>query len=106
MKKRTVVLSTAALQDFTSTLEYFNARDGADAAGMIADRIERVLEALPDRGRVVPELERRGIAAYREIIAKPYRIVYRVVGPEVWILAIVDGRRDLDELLYERARRL
>ncbi len=75
---------------------------------MIADRIERVvhsLEALPDRGRVVPELERRGIAAYREIIAKPYRIVYRVVGPEVWILAIVDGRRDLDELLYERARR-
>ncbi len=23
MKKRTVVLSTAALQDFTSTLEYF-----------------------------------------------------------------------------------
>lgn len=34
-----------------------------------------------------------------------YRIVYRVMGNEVWVLAIVDGRRDLDTLLYERARR-
>ena len=108
MMKRKVVLSTAALQDFTSTIEYINARDGVDAAGAVGDLIEnavRSLDELSERGRVVPELERRGISTYRELIAQPYRIVYHLVGREVWILAIVDGRRDLEELLYERARR-
>lgn len=108
MTKRKVVLSTAALQDFTSTIEYINARDGIDAPGLVGNLLEnavRSLDELSERGRVVPELERRGISAYRELIAHPYRIVYHVVGREVWVLAIVDGRRDLDELLYERARR-
>ena len=55
--------------------------------------------------RVVPELRIRGISIYREVQRPPYRIVYRTVGAEVWVLAIVDGRRDLDGLLFDRARR-
>jgi plasmid stabilization system protein ParE len=106
--KHKVVLATAALQDITSTLEYVLARSGEEAAARVDELIDtaiRSLERLPDRGRVVPELERRGIATFREAIATPYRIVYRVMGREVWIVAVVDGRRDLDELLHERARR-
>ena len=55
---------------------------------------------------MVPELHDRGYTEYRERIAAPYRIVYKPAGGEVWIVAIVDGRRELEELLLERARRL
>ena len=53
----------------------------------------------------MPELRLRGITLYRELIRAPYRIIYRIVGAEVWVLAIVDGRRDLDALLNSRIRR-
>jgi len=35
----------------------------------------------------------------------PYRIVYRLEPGEVWVVAVLDHRRDLDALLHERARR-
>ena len=108
MSKRKIVISTPALQDIIATLEFLAARQGDEAATAVDELIDKAivsLQRLPDRGRVVPELERRGISVFREIIARPYRVIYRVVGREVWILAVVDGRRDLDELLYERARR-
>lgn len=108
MTRRKVRHSTAAHEDYASILEHVLASSGLDAAlavDGILDRAIRSLALLPDRGRVVPELRERGYAAYREIIAAPYRIVYRASRLEVWILAVVDGRRDADELLFERARR-
>ena len=65
----------------------------------------RDLERVPERGRVVPELRREGIQHYRELILKPYRMVYRVSGNVVVIVAFVDGRRDLGEFLVARAMR-
>jgi hypothetical protein len=35
----------------------------------------------------------------------PYRISYRLEAREVWIVAVLDHRRDVDALLHERARR-
>lgn len=106
--KRKVTLASAALHDIASTIDYVATRHGIDAAiavdDLIADGI-RSLDRMPDRGRVVPELERRSLSGHREVIAGPYRIVYRVADREVLVVAVVDGRRDLDELLYERARR-
>ncbi len=75
------------------------------AVDRLMDAAIRSLQHLPDRGRVVPELRDRGYTAYREIIAAPYRIVYQASRRDVWILAVVDARRDLDELLFERAQR-
>lgn len=108
MKTYKVVVSTLASRDLASILEYVAGHHGLDAAlsvdGLL-DEALRSLDSLPDRGHRVAALEQHGITSYREIVAAPYRIVYRITGREVWVLAIVDGRRDLDELLYERARR-
>ncbi len=52
------------------------------------------LEAMPQCGRTVPELESY---AFREVVYQTYRIVYRVVGVggDVEILAVVHGARNM-----------
>jgi plasmid stabilization system protein ParE len=39
------------------------------------------------------------------VIVKPHRIVYRMRGDIVLVGAVVDGRRDLEDLLLERLTR-
>jgi toxin ParE1/3/4 len=42
---------------------------------------------------------------FREIHFKPYRIIYQIVESDVYIHAVLDGRRDLQELLEIRLLR-
>ncbi len=60
------------------------------------------LALMPERGRVVPELREIGVLQYHEVFHKPWRMVYVIRGHDVWIMAVLDGRRDLAALLYER----
>jgi toxin ParE1/3/4 len=53
------------------------------------------LELFPQSGRVVPEHERTEL---RELIVRPYRVIYSVVGDEVDILAVHHGARLLGEI--------
>lgn len=81
--------------------------DGAAAdrfLDLLLERIER-LESFPLRGAVLPELEPLGMSEFRQIIAAPYRIVYRVFDQRVVILLIAHGRRDFTQLLEERLLR-
>ncbi len=59
----------------------------------------------PMRGRVVPELLRQGIASYRELILDPWRITYKVEGEKVFVLSVVDSRRNVEDLLLARLLR-
>ena len=43
-----------------------------------------------------------GVREYREIFFKPYRIIYRVINKNVYVLLIADGRRDMQTLLQRR----
>lgn len=60
------------------------------------------LETLPHRGHIPPELKRIGIMEFREIHFKPYRIIYQVIEKAVYIHCVLDGRRELHELLEKR----
>jgi len=53
-------------------------------------------------GRLVPELENLNITIFREVFEMPWRIIYRVEPQKVYILAIFDGRRDLEEVILKR----
>lgn len=46
-----------------------------------------------------------GMKDFREIHFKPYRVIYELVGNEVFVQLIVDGRRDLQRLLERRLLR-
>jgi toxin ParE1/3/4 len=76
-----------------------------DEAAAVLDRIEgkaAALRTMPLRGRVVPELEHLQIRDYREIQIAPYRLIYRVAGDRVLVLAVFDGRRNLEDVLLDR----
>lgn len=105
---RRVIRSEAAAEDLLSIADDLLATLGVEAAIATDDRLDAAIESLDElssRGRIVPELRMRGITLYREIIVLPYRILYRVESREVFIVAVVDHRRDLDSLLHDRARR-
>jgi plasmid stabilization system protein ParE len=104
----TVQWTQTAVDDLLSIIDYVAGRDGAEAAerlyGQVKRDVER-LDAMPHRCRVVPELQAEGIDGYRELLIGPYRLMFVIRGSDVVILTAVDGRRDLGELLVERALR-
>ena len=60
------------------------------------------LYTLPDRGRIVPELKDQGIHIYREIILTPWRILYRISDTTVFVLSVIDSRRNVEDILLNR----
>jgi toxin ParE1/3/4 len=83
-------------------------RDSAEKAAKLSQNIEQVilsLETSPLRGHYPPELERLGVREYREVFFKPYRILYEVAGGSVFIHCVLDGRRDLRDILQQRLLR-
>ena len=56
----------------------------------------------PLKGRVLLELLDEGITYYRELIEKPWRIIYRVGDETVYLIAIIDSRQNVDELLLKK----
>ena len=39
---------------------------------------------------------------FREVLFKPYRIIYEVVKTQVYVHCVLDGRRNIQDLLQER----
>ena len=69
------------------------------------ERIERAFSSLaehPHRGSYPKELLDIGIRECREVFFKPYRIIYRVMASNVYVLVVADGRRDMQSLLQRR----
>lgn len=67
--------------------------------------IHRTFESLatnPERGTHPKELQSLGIREYRQLFFKPYRVIYRIMGKQVFIYLIADGRRDMHTLLIMR----
>jgi toxin ParE1/3/4 len=104
----TVAWTQSAVDDLLSIIDYVADRDGPEAAERLYGQITHgvaSLQAMPSRCRVVPELEAEGIESYRELLVGPYRLMFAIRGGAVVLLAALDGRRDLGELLIERALR-
>lgn len=104
MSKR-VVWSNAALRDYEAIIDYVAERDGVELAERLHDKLYPAigeLSAHPERCRVVPELQQLGVTVYRELVARPYRVPFRIRGRDVVVLAVLDGRRDLEEVLLRR----
>lgn len=62
----------------------------------------RGLESFPKRCRIIPELKQFGITVYRETIVSHYRVQFRIEENRVWILGVLDSRRNLGDILLDR----
>jgi len=104
MNKYQVFWTQAAMQDLKNIIEYIES-DSETQAGKIYLQIKQQasdLNRMPLRGRVVPELNYFNIIGYRELISPSWRIIYRVEADKVWVLAVIDGRRNAEDLLLDR----
>ncbi|MFZ4858980.1 MAG: type II toxin-antitoxin system RelE/ParE family toxin [Desulfuromonadaceae bacterium] len=102
-----VVWTKTAEADLDSIIDFI-ADDSIDAALAVFTRIREraaTLHHFPNKGRVVPELLQHGIVQYRELILSPWRIMYRIDGSVVYVTAVFDSRRNLEDLLLERLTR-
>ncbi len=93
-----------AVSDLAAIIAYI-ADDSIETALLVLEKIEETagkLTTMPLRGRIVPELAAFGIQAYRQLIYSPWRIIYRVSGKRVNVLAVFDSRRNLEDVLLER----
>jgi toxin ParE1/3/4 len=100
-----VLLTEGAEQDLESIHDYISEFDCVANANYVLDRLMDVVEGLahfPERGSYPKELVALGIKDYRQTAFKPYRVIYRVVGSQVVIYLIVDGRRDMQSVLARR----
>ncbi|MDA3908131.1 MAG: type II toxin-antitoxin system RelE/ParE family toxin [Sulfurimonas sp.] len=62
----------------------------------------KISNFFPLKGRVVPELQKEGITLYREVVTSPWRIIYKVGNDTVYIMAILDSRQNVEELLLQK----
>jgi len=102
-----VVWADIAAKDLEEIVSYIALESPANAKAVLK-RLRNQAEALSSmarRGRVVPELRDLSPEPWREILLRPYRIIYRISGQQILILAVLDGRRDLEDLLLRRLLR-
>ena len=100
-----VLLTNDAARDLDELYDYIARHDTPKKADYVLEQIEKTffrLSEFPERGVYPKELLALGIREYREIFFKPYRILYRVLDKKVYVLLIVDGRRDMQTLLQRR----
>lgn len=103
-----VIWARAASEDLADLVAFIAADSPINAPINARRLLQRLrdkasaLDVAPERGRIVPELGKFGIRAFREIIVRPYRLVYRLAEGRVSVVAVFDGRRDLEDVLLER----
>lgn len=100
-----VLLTDDAAHDLEDICDYIDLHDVPGKADYVLEQLERAFNSLsekPHRGAYPKELLSIGVREYREIFFKPYRIIYRVIENNVYVLLIADGRRDMQTLLQRR----
>ena len=100
-----VFLTDDAANDLEELHEYIAIHDSPRKADTWLASVERIVTRLsdsPNRGSYPKELMALGIREYRQVLFKPYRIIYRVIEKDVIVLLITDGRRDIPSLLERR----
>jgi len=104
MNKYKVFVPSSVEVDIQEIIDYI-AEDNESIAMQILDKLERKINSLkefPERGRVVPELLNQNISEYKEIIINPWRVIYKVVGSNVYLLTVIDGRRNVQDVLLRK----
>jgi len=103
MKK--IVWAFDAREDLAEIIAYIKEHSGAKISREILDRIRDKVartSVFPEGYRVVPELNEIGVSDIREIIEAPWRILFRTSDNEIRIISVVDGRRNIEEILYRK----
>jgi toxin ParE1/3/4 len=95
-----IIWTNPALEDLNDIAEYIalsNMVSAKKLVGKIFEKVER-LEDFPESGKQPTELS--GLN-YREVVANPCRIFYKVEADKVFILHVMKEERDLRKFLLQ-----
>ena len=104
MKIYNVVWTKSAKKDLEEIIDYISL-DSIEKAFKQLKKIKekaKKLATFPEQGRIIPELSRQNIFKYRELIISPWRIMYKIEGNIVYVMAVIDGRRNIEDILLKR----
>jgi plasmid stabilization system protein ParE len=91
---REVVWTSPAWEDLEAAAAYVARDSEFYAATLVREARDAALSLaqLADRGQVVPEFADESI---RELLVKPYRLVYKLTEERVFIVAFIHGAQRL-----------
>lgn len=107
MEKYKVLWTATARIDLEEIIEYI-ADDSLPSALKKYEKIKIAAQKLnnyPEQGRIIPELLKQNITKYREIIISPWRLMYKRENKIIYIMALIDGRRNIEDILLKRQLR-
>ncbi len=107
MQKKKVLWTHTAKNDLEEIIEYI-AQDSLETAIKKYEEIKataKKLSIFPEQGRIIPELAEQNIVKYRELIISPWRLMYKIEKEAIYIMAIIDGRRNIEDILLHRQLR-
>ena len=99
-----VIWTYAAERDLIEIIQYISMKDPLNAWRIFKKIKQKAskLCTLPERGRIVPELQEQGVSHYREIFIPPWRLICRIAERKVFVLSVIDARRNVEEVLFVR----
>ena len=92
----TITWSEKSVSDLEEIFDYI----AIDSPFYARHQVEKIIASVerlmtfPTSGRSLPEFP---VSPFREIIVDPYRIVYRASESEIFIIAVIHGKRLLRE---------
>ena len=96
-----VIRSAEVARDLDGIFSDIILNNGLAVAVAQMERLERTLDRLGDFPRL--GRQRADLSGKPYILpAPPWTIVYEIAGADVWVLRIIDGRRDLGSALRGR----
>ena len=103
-KKYEVTWASVAENDLARIIEYLANDSPANALKVLNKLKEKAtnLHHSPKRGRIIPELQEYGIYQYRELIVAPWRLMYRAQEDKIYVLAVLDSRQNIEDILLKR----
>jgi toxin ParE1/3/4 len=93
------------LNDLYAINEYYLAQVSDKVAENTLNNIQASLQNLEDlseRSTIPVELTVTGITRYRQVLSSVYRIIYRIIDNNVYVVMVIDGRRDIASALIRR----
>ena len=103
-KKYYVKWTAPAREDVNEIIDYIS-KTNINYAVKVLDNIEenvKKLDMFPNRYRIVPELAKYGYFLYRGITVEYWKIIYKIEVNFVYIMLVIDGRRNLEDLLLKK----
>jgi len=103
-KKYNIKWTSPALDDLDEIIEYIskpNLTYAIKAMDKIYEQVNK-LDMIPERCRIVPELEKYGYLMYRQLIIDYWKVIFKIEGNIVYIMLVIDGRRNIEDIILKK----